>query len=756
MGIEQFFTNLAKVDIFKDKGVSTQINKTIKCNYFYFDFNSVVYNVVGQIENELNNILYEIILFVNNKIDTIDDSIINDIRLWGFKIDYNKKTMLNNYVLFLKNIDNNIINEKIKENIKHILKFTDYKDIKKIFISFDGVPNMGKIIEQKKRRYNGTVTNELKKKIYKKEYEKFSYERKLYEKHKYSYDRTNIIAASSSLKSLNDELLNYIDDIKKLCPNLTEYIISGPDIRGEGEKKIMEHIIENKLPGDYIIFSPDADLIILSVLLKIILLDNNINNSFSIIRYEQMTGVYGLIDIDIFLNNMKEYINNKITKNINFDRTFMDISYLYTFFGNDFIPRIEAINPKKDLLFILDRYIDLINQKNNFGIINKYNNSYHIDYASFIQLFNNLAKYEVNMLRDKYIVKNYNTFFLQKNIKSTSIFEALLNYTYNANIIFDAVINIKNNNNLFDKILNKLIKKIKNIDEFILLFSKLENNFKDVDISGNLINKLKTIISVLLTKNNLPSFYLNPVNQDNYKFNNIIFPNKHIIVSQYDIEANMLERKIGKYKYMLNGFDVEIGCVKLLTNQFNYVLETTPIQKEKIVYYKQLFNTSQNNIIEEYIKGMFWIFDFYINRNQNKINSQYISTWFYKYHFTPLLCDVNSYLKQKNIKNILKQLMLYVSTQNFIKSQYFLTGFEHRMYVTPINKLTIPNNYIKFSKNKEIFPDVNEIIDQIWKGNGNKYIDCRNVLFINKCNLLTVKHVSFYKFKKELHKTGFK
>ena len=62
---------------------------------------------------------------------------------------------------------------------------------------------------------------------------------------------------------------NFKNKIKEFCINLETYKFSGIYLRGEGEKKIVNDL--RSLHGEksnYVIYSPDGDVIVLSLLLN--------------------------------------------------------------------------------------------------------------------------------------------------------------------------------------------------------------------------------------------------------------------------------------------------------------------------------------------------------------------------------------------------------------------------------------------------------------------------------------------------------
>ena len=66
----------------------------------------------------------------------------------------------------------------------------------------------------------------------------------------------------------NTEFIDLKNELKNICKKLKDITISSSYEFGEGEKKILEHIIHNKKSGSYVIFSPDADTILLSLIMQ--------------------------------------------------------------------------------------------------------------------------------------------------------------------------------------------------------------------------------------------------------------------------------------------------------------------------------------------------------------------------------------------------------------------------------------------------------------------------------------------------------
>ena len=81
----------------------------------------------------------------------------------------------------------------------------------------------------------------------------------------------------------------------KLIFNIKNINISSNKIHGEGEKKIFTDILSRSKSGNYLIFSPDADVIVLSLIAL-----NQLNNAnIKVCRNYQLDNK-DIIDINIF------------------------------------------------------------------------------------------------------------------------------------------------------------------------------------------------------------------------------------------------------------------------------------------------------------------------------------------------------------------------------------------------------------------------------------------------------------------------
>jgi 5'-3' exonuclease len=338
MGIERFFKSINS--LYKNQFIKP-IYKDENITHFYFDFNSIIHKVSANVVSDLNDLLLLSLIYKYSNFNGMDkDMLVDDYNdiiknknydiLKQYKInDFYKNTEFIKYKLL-----NHIIYDEIFKDIKYNLSF--YPNCKFIYIGIDGVPSVGKMIEQQDRRYKGYIMgfiHSLIKEKYKNELNntKFYYTN-LYNEYeflniKFSFDK-NLISPCT------DFMVNFIEKLKKQKFGGNEIIISDFNEPGEGEKKIIIHIkkyrnIEN---DNIIIYSPDADMIIMSMIL---------DHSIWILRHEQSDSTDAIINISSI---KKEFSPCE------------DLAYLFSVFGDDFIPKISWINVTKHIGMIINEY----------------------------------------------------------------------------------------------------------------------------------------------------------------------------------------------------------------------------------------------------------------------------------------------------------------------------------------------------------------------------------------------------------------
>ena len=343
MGIERFFSSIEENNITNlESSFTYKIQKKLNILHLLIDFNSIIHITSSTVLSDLNYLLYQIInksYKANNKAKKI-------IADYKIKLRVDDNLSYKDIITFVtKEYLDKIILDKVEEYLLNIVtNFVDSNNLLTLYIGVDGVPNKSKMLEQRKRRYMGTIITELKNKIFEKYEDELMkmQNRYLYEQNKFVWPKIYISPGTEFMESLNELLYSDIfqNKLKKICKNLKKYEYSGTNEFGEGEKKIVDYVHKYEL-SNVAIYSPDSDMTLLCLLL------NNYFNQVKIIRHNQQENNYDIIDIDLLRTNLYGYILNSLkinTKNTNIKvnkvSVIDDVVFILTIFGNDFLPKI--------------------------------------------------------------------------------------------------------------------------------------------------------------------------------------------------------------------------------------------------------------------------------------------------------------------------------------------------------------------------------------------------------------------------------
>jgi 5'-3' exonuclease len=436
MGVEKFFNTL--VSSYKSKLITTF--NTTTADILFFDFNSIIHKISMQTVSDLNY-LYKILLialnypspklisFFENKYKTYKD-------IFYLSIDFiHTPSGILQLINDLTNLDPNII--IIHQIIKSIeMYISNFSDLQFVYLSLDGVPTISKIMEQRHRRYIGEIINyQIIKKIsnYKlpdKLSEEYPYDYVKYNKTKFSFLKLNISPGTTFMKQLVKSIKSHTFPVNVQ--------INDDTISGEGEYKIINFIrtYQNLFLNKKItVYSPDSDMILLCSILP---------NDINIIRYDQQNNQDYVLSTEIFKLLITEYITGE--KNTIKQEIINDIIFIFTIFGDDFLPRLEAIQVSNHYEKVMDIYKKIY--KNNY-IIYSENDEYKINLVVLKQFFTELKEIELPNLLQMFNLKNKNNLNLNlSNIKT-------IDYTRKKNSSF-------NNDPLDNNIINTLNKDIHN------------------------------------------------------------------------------------------------------------------------------------------------------------------------------------------------------------------------------------------------------------------------------------------------------
>ena len=759
MGIENLFTTIKKNKLTSQ---SLNIDEKISCNYLYIDFNSLIYLVSDILEYDFNYYLY--CLIINKK----DDNCITIEKKYNFNFD--------SYEEYYKYMTNYKILDLFKFNLyKYIDNFIENifisNDIKDICIAFDGTPTLAKIIENKKRRHIKFLIKVLKDNFYERLKNTIDEPRQIL--NEYYLSINNVFNKwTICIQEIYNNLISpeYKLKIKQKCTNLSNIEISSSYEFGEGEKKIMEHILNYKKEGSYVIFSPDADVVLISLLIQNKLFKTNINNTFNLIRHNQTYNEIENISICDLRNNLLtivEYKMNNFRKyNHNKNNIIDDIIGLFTFFGNDFLPKIESLNIKNGINVILDIYSRHLNwcRGNNIYLLFEENNITKINYEVFINIITKLAEFEDKLIFDKYISSEYKNFnylaeIFEPNTVTPFFIDRLNRYCHGFNKIIRYIrLNLNTNaNEIFANVINNFSDK----DNFINQFIKIEGcNNEMIDRETYIKSLLDKMIEKIKDTNSykcgLKLVKYSDLISDKFhqKCMNDDLIHDEMDITQYDIEIYKLEKRMDNYKDL--GIDTEnkIGITELKYKNSEYKIYTDKyIPDKKKFYYEKIMNCytqeAINYISRDYIKGFFWIIDYYFNKNNRNININNISIWHYKYDHCPYFNELKIYLNNVYSKNNELNKIFHsisdVNSETYVKAIDFMNSFEQYLFITPnIKNINVPEIYKNIIYDDNLFIDINSIINKILSGDKTLF-DTYNAKFMNKGNIVGLKNCD-YKF----------
>jgi 5'-3' exonuclease len=756
MGIEKFFLNLKSNKNF-NKNITIKLTENF--DYIYIDFNSVICKTVEELEQKLNYVKYEQIYNSYNSIEEFSEE---------------AKKIIEQYIINVTNINDNldtIFLNTLSKNITTILNEINKDYVKSIFIAFDGIPTMAKIVEQRRRKYTKYILDEIRNRIYKKYESSIDTIRREFENNKIKIDLSCKIDEETIKKMIN---LNNIN-----------IIISDKTEIGEGEKKIFEHISRNYNKASYLIISPDSDVIILALLHQNLMKINLIESSFHIIKN---INPVEYINIDHIHLNLSEYALNRIEKFKIEERHFipnecnilLDIIFLIQFLGNDFIPKLNCLISRSSLTILIDIYIRHITRtKNKFKyLVFNENNIFKLNYENLNSIIFKLSENEHKLLYESYCVNNYKNFnyllsIFDVNDESPFFYDKFTSYIYGFNKIITYIITNKNTNktgkDIYDNVLNKYLDRDVFMKVFLLIESDCNYNIES-KAANDLVNDTIEILDKIVENIKSNKFYKGKLRfvkysssvNDFYHLQQILNTMEHpkMIITDYDKNFYKFEKKLDEYFYILSSeSDLKLGYIDInFKNNYYKLLIDNNIEENKKNFYQEKIKTLEQTKIKEicnsYLLGLFWNFDFYFNKNNHQTNTEHISIWYYEQDTVPFLKDLQLFMKELTNKtnNILHyecnkmfyQIINYTSSFYVTKDKY-LTDIEQYIYITPNEKLygKIPDKYNQLILNQNIFPNIRNIIEEIIDGNITKYIDMTNCTYINKCKILGLNIISY-------------
>lgn len=763
MGIERFFSSLNRnFDVVNDLRKPYQ---KIDATHFYIDFNSIIHNVSSRMIIQINQ-------FKQKKIDKLDFEMKN--------IEDFERILI---MEVKKEVQNMLSNNFVSGNIEHIM------------IAIDGVPSFAKMIEQRKRRYIGDLLSQLMKKF----------------ELPFEWSKNNISPGTKFMdimsKSLKEK--SFLEECKKICFKLKNILISDIYNPGEGEMKIIDCLKElTDIKNNKIcVYSPDSDMILLLMILKIPVL---------LLRHDQQKSqkenesVFNLIEVQKFKKQLLNYCKKRIDNQkmeISDQELIDEIVYIFTLFGDDFIPKTESINVSDDINIIMESYLKTLNDKGKI-LISK-NNIYSINFTQLYYFFGLLAKTELNDLNRYFYdskFKNYkfakdknfhydlfkfkqevNKLILQfiakngkegddltiENASKKFSLEDFTKFLFSDNFDdkFDYNSKIfkligKKHNDLNRNILNYLFSEIKKSEHLKEPFYNFFYNIRKVldtyelrsSLNKNKVDKespddkklyFNLISYMFINPNQFP--FINFRHDSNYEYERFFersFDKKDHINKMKKLNLFREGKEKDQFEYIIQN---KLDDYQYLFNPVNFFYKTKVTSTNK--YYEIMFpNVKKEDVIKKYIEGFQWVLNYYFNRKTDYL-------WHYPYSRTPLLSDVINVLEEKTID------------LNFDEKRMF-NPLEAIIFITPIDVTTnldffpkeidsklISKIYTFIEKNKYFFlnlKDIYTILNSNPKGLDD-LLDCSVSIFLSKCHYKSLEketnpELFIKKFREEIPK----
>ena len=792
MGIERFFNSLKG-----DTNISNIINQlnhkiTLNSKYLFIDFNSIIHFVSQRVNNIIDKAYTQSLMEVNGlTTEEFNSTYYFELLLLDSTplIDNSsEKHVINSFKdYFTSSVLNKIIIKNVSNYLTILLKKFNKNKLEKIFIAIDGVPSKAKMVEQKKRRFMGEFEKNIKmniiekhKQLLNKEYEDTKLDQNPAPFNKYRYltnfvnwSRGNISPATSFMIDLEFYLKSneFKNEVNKILPLVTRnnFIISGFDEKDEGEKKIMDFINNNDVKGEICIYSPDADIILLSMILK----NNNISKR--ILRIDQQKSDYlhisktryDIIDIDKLENKIFEFIGKQQLNKI---RVINDIVFIFTFFGDDFLHKIESFDVRNDINLIIDLYSKAVSDGKY--ILDELNGLVNINYKNFMNLLELFSSKEEELLKRNYLSKKFKNYKmlinsetsngnkLDHNLTLSIIQKYKVNYEIDLltdfiktllekfiivespkfnnlgfiypsvpiNIFVDFVQRVYDNTD-YSKIKNGKEEFNQDIYRNIISFSKLKNlknNLKEIinykDLKDNIFESSNLNAQIISKK-----FNINSLNDDDLV---------KIIIFYYYIYKKLPLKKFNETKLikyptsstefeetsLLNDYELEIFKFDKMLDEYQTKLNKKydnplgnpklSLSQSKFKFYNDFFNLEElrsvsdlDDIMKIYVDGLQWLVDYYFNGIT-------YHKWYYIYDKSPLLQDVYNYLSSLEDEDIFDSSRkgLKLCCQFSVTEE--LTPLEQLLYITPFDnncsQLKMLEQY-----DKKIFKKITDIVSEL-------------------------------------------
>lgn len=281
----------------------------------------------------------------------------NGMKVDDFYIDFN--AMIYQVIILLgnqKQINNyeTVLQNAIIKHLQHVICEV-IKPTTSVFIAVDGPPPRAKMVQQRARRYKAIKESNYREELDK----KYKLETKT------TWNKSSISPGTYFMSKLSKMIISAIRDHALQVHNEKLIVtFSDESIPGEGEHKILQKIRQTQSQSQSdnkqttVIYSPDADLIVLSVLShvpNIYILREPKDSELELKLYKDYEFLYLSIDAcRQAFEKMVNYVEGDC------DSVMRDYSFLTFLCGNDFVVASPFLKMKEGgIQILIDIYRDL-------------------------------------------------------------------------------------------------------------------------------------------------------------------------------------------------------------------------------------------------------------------------------------------------------------------------------------------------------------------------------------------------------------
>ena len=617
----------------------------------------------------------------------------------------------------------NQIYAEICEVIKQIVHLIKPKKL--LMISVDGVAPRAKMNQQRIRRFRKELNAKKEKEA--QSTEKENEINKINDEDNVLFDSNAISPGTKFMFNLTCYIKNYILEQKKVNEDWMniEVLLSGSDVPGEGEHKILEYIRNYKLSEKYnpytkhCLYGLDADLIMLSLLTHemnfVILREDNSkmrkkdkfeDKDIKKEKYSETKIYYEFFLISVLREYLElefNYLKKKIKFKYDFEKIIDDFIFLCFFIGNDFLPNLFSFNIENGALtHLFDFYKACLPELDGY-----LTDKGKINFKRVIYFFDYLSKQELHSI--DLMIRNNKSDKKKERMKRTNDSKEQIKLLINIKkeekkkkFIEDIKSKAPEEQKKIkkDKIIQKINNAKKKFDEIIcgkepkLNFETEYKKYKEQNKENEIdVNVEKIFIGIdKYNKYILDDNYCSDFKEEDINYSDIS-----------DVDINEVIKEVAKNiesKDNINEDEIEDNndINKLFMQQ---IVKFKNAKEVKEFYYKEKLNINikeeqglkeRDKLFNKYLEGLQWILYYYYN----SIKSW---KWHYPYHYAPMISDYSEINIDENLYNL-------YDIFDKDKSEPF-TPYQSLLFILPPESFNLlPECYKEIPiKMKEYFPD---------------------------------------------------